>query len=84
MADETVENNENRKVFVAQISFDATDSGPIQLLARDEKHALELIPKMLGHLKNLVVHDIIEQSKIEKPQEPEATPSASEPSKVVH
>lgn len=57
--------SDGRKVYIAQISFSIPDSGPVHLLARDPEHAKELLPKMLAHVKDLVVHDIVEESKIE-------------------
>lgn len=70
--------NDKRRVFVAQIGFWQPDSGPVQLLARDEAHARELLPKMLSHFRDLVIYDLVDQSNIVKPQAIE-TPDVSPP-----
>jgi hypothetical protein len=90
MAEETKENTdiipgEKRKLYVAQISFLQPDSGPIQVPARDEEHARELIHKMLAHLRDLKIHDIFEHDKMDRPMPSEAPPGSTTPTeKVIH
>lgn len=75
---------EKRKLYVAQISFLQPDSGPIQVPARDEAHARELISKMLSHLKELTIHDIFENDKMDKPVQDAPPGSAAPTEKVIH
>ena len=64
---ETIENtNEKRKRYVAQVSFSIPDSGPVGVFARDEAHARELFGKLLAHVKDLVIHDIVEEANIQQ------------------
>lgn len=75
------DNEETRKVFIAQVSFYAPDAGPMNVIARDEAHARELIPQLLPNFKDVKILDIVEQSNIMVPKlsqtDDEGTPTPS-------
>lgn len=52
---------QDRKLFVAQISFNIPDTGRVQLYAKDKAHAQELLTEMLKHVADLKILDIFEQ-----------------------
>jgi hypothetical protein len=55
-------------VYIAQVSFYAPDAGPMNVIARDEAHARELIPNLLPNFKDVKILDIVEQSLIQRPR----------------
>lgn len=67
--EETTE-SKARKRFIVHISFWLPEAGPIQVWANDEAHARELAPKMVPHLKDVIIHDIFEASALEEHHEP--------------
>jgi len=73
-------------VWVAQISFYAPESAPINVIAQTKEEAMEIIPRMLPNCKDIVIHTLVEQSAIKRPKT--ATPMDEPPmapaSEAVH
>ncbi len=60
-----MEENDKRYVYLMQCSFYEPNSGSLMVRAKSEEHARELLPKMLPHVKDLVVHDVHKQDEID-------------------
>jgi len=56
-------------VWVAQISFYAPESAPINVIAQTKEEAMEIIPRMLPNCKDIVIHTLVEQSAIKRPKQ---------------
>lgn len=54
------------KRYIAQISFYMPQFGPVQVFAKDEEHARELIPKIGSHLRDLTIHHIAPSEEFEQ------------------
>ena len=81
MNNDQEETKTTHKVYIAQVSFYAPDAGPMNVIARDEAHARELIPNLLPNFRDVKILDIVEQSLIQRPKvHEENEPGANAPS----
>lgn len=80
-----METKDERKVYILNISFWAHDSGPVQVPAKDEAHARELLPKLLGdRFKDITILDVYEQGNIVRPDVDVVPPEAGAAPQVIH
>ena len=82
MSEDQVE--KTHKVFIAQVSFYAPDAGPMNVIARDEAHARELIPKMVPNFKDVTIHTVVEQTLIQRPRTPDPEEGNAPSSEMAH
>ena len=83
------ETQEKRIPYVLQITFWEQHGGPVRVFARDAEHAKELLPKLLPSAKDIVIHDIVEESALQKVEnkedkDEEETPPVATPAPMVH
>ena len=62
----TAEDDTTRHLFLAQVNFWAPNSGTVQVRARDEAHARELLPKLMSEVRDLQVIDIAKANDLMK------------------
>lgn len=55
------------KDFYCLVSFDVQHGGPINIPAKSEEEARELLSKQYSHQKNFVIHKVVDSSLIEPP-----------------
>ena len=51
--------------FIIQAGFWRYDAGPLRVIARDEAHARELLPKLLAQVKDLEILSCVAEADIE-------------------
>ncbi len=61
--------SEARESYILQISFWQPSGGPVRVLARDEEHAKELLPKLLPGVRDIQIHDVMLEKDIHQPEE---------------
>lgn len=66
-----------RKLYIVNVSFYQPNAGPIEVWATDEEHAKEMAKKLLPQVKDLEVLDVCLYDSMKKPTDfnpPDETP----------
>ena len=74
---------EKRIPYVMQITFWEQHGGPVRVFARDVEHAKELLPKLIPSAKDITIHDVVEESALQK-IEPDPSTDETPQTPMVH